>query len=352
MHSIWQVIEEIKSGEGELGEGITRSVKRQRRVAALVTTAAVVLISALAFVYINRKDGSTSTPVPAPPDSTRVTIRTDPPGASVILGQRMLGTSPIENEPVRAGLAPLSIRLDGYKVIVDTLDLQKDEPWEKSYDLIEKTGHLSLTTSPEGAWIYLNNKRQSRRTPCIIRDLPVKDFYNIRLTLRDYQDGAFTSVRVVEDKETKIHHDFSISKQQVGITSTPDSADIYLNDQLVGKTPTSRPIPYGTHRLMIRKYGYETYGRNIRVPVEGGGITAVLTELPPGTLIIEVTPWARIEVDGIFQKEGSRCVATLRQGKHRVVLRNQFFNTVEEEVEVISGKRIKKEYKLTEKEDR
>jgi len=52
---------------------------------------------------------------------------------------------------------------------------------------------------------------------------------------------------------------------KVAIHSTPDGAEIYLDGQLVGSTPSSLELPAGTHELSVRLSGYQDWTRNMKV---------------------------------------------------------------------------------------
>jgi hypothetical protein len=49
------------------------------------------------------------------------------------------------------------------------------------------------------------------------------------------------------------------------IQTVPDGAEIYLNDRLVGMTPSRLSLGPGPYRVVLRKAGYKEYSRDIQV---------------------------------------------------------------------------------------
>jgi hypothetical protein len=53
--------------------------------------------------------------------------------------------------------------------------------------------------------------------------------------------------------------------QAVRVSSTPKGADVFVNDELVGKTPMSIRLPRkDDHHVRIEKAGYEAYEKELR----------------------------------------------------------------------------------------
>jgi hypothetical protein len=69
---------------------------------------------------------------------------------------------------------------------------------------------------------------------------------------------------VVELKDEKLFAVESVSSASVTLLSDPAGAEIYLDDQLAGDTPSTLQIPAGTHKLLLRLAGYEEWPREIQ----------------------------------------------------------------------------------------
>jgi len=62
----------------------------------------------------------------------------------------------------------------------------------------------------------------------------------------------------------------------IAVTSTPSGAEILIDGNFVGSTPSSVPVPIGSHTISVHKAGYANWDRTIRVT---GGTVNVAAEL-------------------------------------------------------------------------
>lgn len=72
-------------------------------------------------------------------------------------------------------------------------------------------------------------------------------------------------VLVLEGGKLKSIDQSAPAPARVAVHSTPDGAEIYLDGQLVGSTPSSLELPAGTHELSVRLSGYQDWTRSMRV---------------------------------------------------------------------------------------
>jgi PEGA domain len=72
-------------------------------------------------------------------------------------------------------------------------------------------------------------------------------------------------VIVLEDGKLKSIDQSTAAPAKVAIRSTPDGAEIYLDGQMIGSTPSSLELPAGTHDLSVRLSGYQDWNRSMRV---------------------------------------------------------------------------------------
>jgi hypothetical protein len=52
---------------------------------------------------------------------------------------------------------------------------------------------------------------------------------------------------------------------KVVVHSDPPGAEIYLDEQLTGSTPSTLDVPPGNHQVSVRFFGYQDWNRNLRV---------------------------------------------------------------------------------------
>lgn len=63
---------------------------------------------------------------------------------------------------------------------------------------------------------------------------------------------------------------------KITVTSTPDNADIEIDDNFVGNTPSTIEVASGPHKVAVKKQGFKTWERTIKI---SGGDVKVSPEL-------------------------------------------------------------------------
>jgi len=76
----------------------------------------------------------------------------------------------------------------------------------------------------------------------------------------------------VKEPESEEKEESSGEKTTCKITSTPDGADVYVDDAFVGNTPAQLKLSQGKHHVRVVMKGYEEWSRNIDIPA-GSEIT-------------------------------------------------------------------------------
>jgi len=61
-----------------------------------------------------------------------------------------------------------------------------------------------------------------------------------------------------------------LTNSQLAVSSVPDGADIEVDDNFVGNTPSVVELVYGEHNVAVKKSGYKTWQR--RIKLSGGEI--------------------------------------------------------------------------------
>jgi hypothetical protein len=336
MHSIWQVVDDIAGGDEGRLEGLKKFHRQRVRPGIFIPGVAVVLLVALALIYQVFK-GNEPVPLVSQVDSTRVTIRTDPPGAWVYLNDRPIDRSPVENVPAVAGPTVVRIQLDGYKTFADTLDLKKDEPFDRAFTLIEKTGQIRVTSSPSQADIFLDGERTNLRTPNTLKDVSVREVHRIRLQLAAHAPKEWSDVQVREDDTTELQHTFSKRTCQVTFNTEPRGAEVLVDGEVQRETtPTMVSVEYGEHDLVFRLSGYEPVVRTIDIRGPSQTIRESLSKLPQGRLDLRILPYADVYVNGELEsREETRYQASLDAGRYNIELRNPHFDNYKTVVEII-----------------
>ena len=355
MHSIWQVTNEVGADDHDIEEGIIQleppgRVKARRMQIAFSVIAAVIIIPLLAYFLIFKGNRTGPTTAAFVQDSTSVTINTEPPGAYVFIGDTYIGQTPIESKGAVAGRVALRVNLEGYHEQIDTLELIKDEPIERSYVLLEKTGNIKVTSAPSGAEIILDGTVTRFRTPATIENLSVTKLHRVSVRLAGFVGRTQQAIEVASDVTTDVHLDLSTQRHPLTVESTPHDAAIYINGEFRGTTPQSfSSIEEGDHRIELRKEGYRTERLSITVPYANGRLSTTMTELDPGTIVLRIVPWADLYVDGaLIEKESISKVISLKAGRHLIELRHTNYGIFRDTLRVTAAQDTTIEYNLRE----
>ncbi|NIO02250.1 MAG: PEGA domain-containing protein [Candidatus Latescibacteria bacterium] len=343
MHSIWQVIDEITSEGRELGEGISISRPRSRRGWVYLGVGGAVL-AIVAFLTL-RSFMQGGAPLPLASlwaDSTSLTLNTEPSEANVFLGGKWIGKSPLQGAAVPLGQLVLRVEHTGYIDYMDTLEFEKDVPVNRTISLEEQTGSVSVTSSPPGARIFVDEEDTGLATPAAVDSLSVNEPHQIVVRLSEYSDGVYQSVEVYEDSAVVVHHDFSKATSPLTIVTDPAAARVYLDGAYLGETPKSLPsVTQGEHRLELQKNGFSSVRQRIVVPVPNNLIEKTLTKLPPGKLIFRINPYAELWINGELKNEYAvHFPIELDPGTYEIELRHPQFETVRRTVELKSGETL------------
>lgn len=191
-------------------------------------------------------------PVPSQGQGT-IEISSQPSGAEVYINDKREGTTPFKRE-FPAGTYKVKIRkLPGYEETTDTVEVKAGGTQAKSYALIAtvttQSGYLEINSNPEGAEVYINDKRQGT-TPFKGKFAP--GVYEIRL--RKYPEYK-EQKEVLEVKPGKTASKrYTLSALYVlNIITVPESANVSIDGIFIGKSPIEMELTKSTCQLKIEK---------------------------------------------------------------------------------------------------
>ncbi len=135
-----------------------------------------------------------------------ITIISKPKGANVLVQRNVNdgggsvsfnGQTPLTISNLERGIYNVSVKKDSWKEVSFQIELERDSKITKNIDLTiaDSTGGLILTSTPEGAKIFINGEDKNLFTPDTIA-LPAPETYSVKLSFDQYEDTIFT-VQVV-----------------------------------------------------------------------------------------------------------------------------------------------------------
>ncbi len=127
-----------------------------------------------------------------------------------------------------------------------------------------------------------------------------------------------------------------IETQWLVITTEPSGANVFINDDYLGKTPYQGQLPAGDYNYRIENPQYHTQAGKIKITDKKEVLNF---NLKPnfGNIAISSLPETGMQIYLNNQNTGKTTPATLPQinsGKHTVKLLNEWYEPIEKEIEV------------------
>ncbi|MFK7990710.1 MAG: PEGA domain-containing protein [Sandaracinaceae bacterium] len=223
-------------------------------------------------------------------------------------------------------------------------------------------GVIQVSSTPDGAAIWIDGDRRSERTPAAIEHLPIGATYSVKLT----QSGFAPHVERVELTEDAPQQQLDITLQRpdasnfavVRVRTVPAGAHVLLDGRDTGQvTPATVPevTPVERHTLALALDGYET--RNETLSLEAGQVAELSFELERRPLaenesILRVTTepqTARLRFDGQWHDEGSPYEFRVPTRRYTINVEAPGFRDHEQSVALEGGEASEVEVTLTER---
>ncbi|MFN8010332.1 MAG: serine/threonine-protein kinase [Holophagaceae bacterium] len=182
-------------------------------------------------------------------------VRSDPPGAEVLLNDAPRGVTPLSELQVPStGRQVLTLRLKGFADTVLTLD--KDIPLPDPVVLTPVSFRATVVSDPPGAEILLNGTPRGR-TPKEVEVTSAADQI-LALRLKGYEDW---SVRLDPAKPLPNPIPLKVKFAKLSVHSEPAGASVFLDGRQIGVTPLEGlPVPMNqSHQIRISREGYQDW---------------------------------------------------------------------------------------------
>jgi serine/threonine protein kinase len=227
-----------------------RPPREKSRVKFAVAAFSILLIAAVAFAIRSRSPGPASSDL-----NLQTTIRTEPPGALVLLDDHAKKSPATfgELEPQKYKLRVMSPGYDPIETIVDLGSRKSVEA--PVFHLARSKGALDVESDPPGAQFTLRGEdgRISRTgvAPQKIVDLPTGKYALIaKRSDWEMRDGV-----EIQRGETA-QKSFAFVNGTVSITSEPPGAEILIDGMPRGRAPLRIELPARPHELIAQLEGW------------------------------------------------------------------------------------------------
>ncbi|GAX59732.1 hypothetical protein SCALIN_C04_0220 [Candidatus Scalindua japonica] len=250
----------------------------------------------------------------------KVSIDSTPSKALIFIDGKEIGTAPKTVEGRGVEQHQVELRIKGYKVWNQSINIEPGIETSVMADLEIKSGSVSITSEPTNAMILLDAKKAGY-TPQTLTDIvPGKHIIEVR---REGYDIWSKGVEVNSDKEIALSASLSKITGSISINSNQSEAVAYLDGENIGTTPcTMESVVIGTHQVEVRKEGYAEWRKVVYIK-KGKEISlkAMLRSITASIDLESEPKGAMILLDGKEVGKTPEILTGIKTGMHNVEIR-------------------------------
>ncbi len=280
-------------------------------------------------------------------DQTRVTLTSQPSGATVIVDGMDRGTTPLTLFDLTPGRHQVKFRLAGYLERVRHVDTTESPFIEKNEVMVEEKGLLLLKSEPAGANILINGMSVGV-TPKLITNLAAKDTYSVKLRKTGYQEHTF-AIKFEGRKPLVREEALVLASGKINIMSEPTGAEVSVNGIVRGKTPiTVSDVPRGRAVVKFTLDGFAEEVRELAINAGDVQTLPVVMKGMPGTLQLTSVPNnARFYVNDEARGRAPLVLSGLKPGDYTVRAELEGYGTLTKTVTIANGASASEEFRLS-----
>ena len=268
----------------------------------------------------------TEDPPPASAPTAMLVVETTPPGVEVLLGDALLGKTPLEISELHSGVYALTLRHPHYQTVrLNGQTLADGEVLRVEQTMVRGTGKLTVLTEPRDAWIEHEGERLAQGTPVTLEDLPAGTV-TLRIGANGYRAEELQA-EVTNDHIGRLERTLErIPTGTMTIEMVPPDATVTLPD-IAPRYQAGMTLPEGRYRVRVTRSGYLEAVREVVV----AGDTRVQIELERAAqpFTVETTP-ANARVRFVGRTDAYRPGMELPPGDYRVEVRAPGFEPADE----------------------
>jgi formylglycine-generating enzyme required for sulfatase activity len=194
------------------------------------------------------------------PNWAPVSLTTLPPGAEVQVDGEVVGVTPIEMQ-LTAGEREIEAHLSGYNAWRDKIVVNANEPLTlPDVKLSLADGRVDLASNPSAANVSIDGEYRGR-TPLALRLTPGKP-HELTLTKPGYET-ATRELSVAADSGRRVQIELKAQYGEIEVRSDPANADIFVDGERQGATPSRLTLTAIKHRIEVKQPGFATQSADV-----------------------------------------------------------------------------------------
>ncbi|MDR0933447.1 MAG: PEGA domain-containing protein [Victivallales bacterium] len=231
------------------------------------------------------------------PETAAVLINTKPVGAQLVVDGRVLGTTPLVIEKVASGKEFVGqLRMRGYAEREVKWSADGARPKQVMIDLDANMVKVEFLSKPPRAQLTIDD-RVVGETP--YRGELTEGKYKLRFELAGFLPLEQT-VSLSRGENFKAEYVLASLPGGISISSVPDGAAIFINNQKRGITPcVLTDIPAGIYEIRAEKEGFDPVKRKVEIAAGYKDEIKLVLLSSTGELELAVRPvGVKVEIDG------------------------------------------------------
>ena len=190
-----------------------------------------------------------------------ILINTNPANSSLFINKEKQPINTVIKKP--AGNYFIEITNEKYYTIAKNIELTQQQQYTETITLTPKTGNIEIITTPDEAEVWLNNIKQTRNTPMVIRDVMVGDY------AVEIKKNGYTTLQkniIVKQHETAKINEILANTKTIQIQTNPANAQIQIDGKNIGVSPIKYSVDLQkNYTLTITKNGYKSLTKQISI---------------------------------------------------------------------------------------
>lgn len=229
----------------------------------------------------------------------RVTFASDPPGATVRLGDETVGITPTGPLPVPAGPVTVSYSHPRYQPLLVSDDVEGMERAQTIHGvLVPNWADVTVTSVPEGAEIIVDGESTGQTTPAVVEILAGE--HEVRLKAPGHRSHRQRILVAAQEQRELEAVELIRADSLLTVRTVPPGAGITLNGAFQGETPLELAIRSGErYRLQAFRSGYAPAERTVELAAGAEEAIDLRLERLTGTVVVQARPDdARLYING------------------------------------------------------
>jgi formylglycine-generating enzyme required for sulfatase activity len=187
------------------------------------------------------------------PSWAPVSVDSEPKGATVLVDGAEAGVTPAALE-IEGGERALELRLPGYNAWLGKVQVNANQPLQlPTVKLAQADGRVEVVTDPAEANATIDGEFRGR-TPLTVRLSPGRS-HQLTLAKPGYET-ATRELSVTADSGRHLQIALTAQYGEVDVRSRPPQAEIWVDGQKQGMTPSRLTLTAVNHDIEIRREGY------------------------------------------------------------------------------------------------